>query len=78
MEQVFSQIDTNGNGKLEYAEVRQFSIHLHERSKPGEVFDEAKFDQQFENLDKNDDGTISKIELLNSMIDKAQSEGRLV
>ena len=71
MEELFVIIDVNRNGRLEKQEVRDFSLQLHDQQKPGEPFDEQGFEEHFENMDKNDDGTISKMELLNSLCERA-------
>ena len=43
-----------------------------QRVKPDAEFDEAKFRQNFESMDKNNDGTVSKQELFQSLVDKAR------
>ena len=77
MEQLFVQIDVNKNGKLEHDEVKQFSLNLHEQNNPGQPFDEDAFDDHFDHLDRNDDLSVSKIELFNSMVEKARESGKL-
>ena len=42
-EKLFGSIDTNGNGKLEENEVREFSRGMLLRVKPDAEFDEAAF-----------------------------------
>ena len=71
-EKLFAQIDTNHNGALEESEVREFSMQMLQRVKPDAQFDEAKFRQNFEAMDKNNDGTVSKQELFQSLVDKAR------
>ena len=77
MEQLFDTIDINRNNKLEHSEVRRFSLDLHNQLNAGEPFDEDAFEDYFEHLDKNEDGTVSRMELLNSLIEKARKEGKL-
>ena len=77
MEQLFAVIDTNRNGKLEKSEVRQFTLDLHNQTKPGQPFDEDGFENHFENLDKNDDMTVSKQELFESLVERAARDGTL-
>ena len=71
-EKLFASIDTNGNGKLEESEVREFSRGMLLRVKPDAEFDEAAFQTNFQAMDKNNDGTVSKAELLQSLVDKAR------
>ena len=66
-EKLFAQIDINQNGKLEESEVREFSIQMLHRVKPDAEFDEAKFAENFQLMDKNNDGTVSKHELFTSL-----------
>ena len=77
MEELFTIIDVNHNGKLEPTEVKNFTKRLHEQQNPGVEFDEDAFTDHFESMDKNADGTISKHELLNSLIEKARVNGTL-
>lgn len=77
MEQLFVSIDTNGNGRLEFDEVKQFTMKLHEQNKPGEPFDEDAFEDTFDKMDKDGSMCVSKMELFKSMCEKAQAEGRL-
>ena len=74
-EKLFASIDQNGNGKLEEAEVREFSRGMLLRVKPDAEFDEAAFQQNFYSMDKNHDGTVSKQELLQSLVEKARQAG---
>ena len=75
MEVTFAQIDQNRNNKLEKNEVQAFEMQLHKRVKPGHEFDEDAFEDHFENLDKNDDGTVCKAELLEYFYNKAKNDG---
>ena len=77
MEATFAQIDTNRNNKLEESEVRNFEIALHNQTRPGQPFDEDAFQDHFDHLDKNEDGTVSRAELLLSMMEKARKDGLL-
>ena len=43
-----------------------------QRVKPDAQFDEEKFRQNFSAMDKNNDGTVSKQELFQSLVDKAR------
>ena len=70
-EKLFAQIDTNGNNRLEKSEVREFSVQMFQRVKPDGEFDEDKFEENFATMDKNSDGTISKQELFQSLLQKA-------
>ena len=70
-EKLFAQIDTNGNNRLEKSEVREFSVQMFQRVKPDGEFDEDKFEENFSTMDKNSDGTISKQELFQSLLQKA-------
>ena len=71
-EKLFEQIDTNQNQKLEKSEVREFSIQMLHRVKPDQEFDEAKFEQKFAAMDKNQDGSVSKQELFQSLLETAR------
>ena len=71
-EKLFADIDTNGNKKLEMEEVREFSRRMLHSVKPDAQFDEEAFQKNFQNMDKNDDGTISKDELFQSLVEKAR------
>ena len=77
MEELFQIIDVNRNGKLEPAEVKAFMQRLHQQQNPGAPFEEDTFEDHFESMDKNTDGTISKQELLHSLIEKARTNGNL-
>ena len=74
---LFTEMDTNGNGKLEKAEVRAFTVETMKVIKPGQAFNEEEFEENFKVLDKNADGTVSKDELLESLYKKAQDGGCL-
>ena len=76
-EKLFASIDTNGNGSLEKSEVHEFSRQMMQRVKPDAEFNEEKFEQNFETLDKNNDGTVSKQELFLSLVEKAKAAGAL-
>ena len=71
-EKLFASIDTNGNGSLEESEVREFSRQMLERVKPDGNFDEEKFQETFRAMDKNNDGSVSKQELFESLLNKAR------
>ena len=62
-ELLFAQIDTNQNGALELNEVREFSRGIFLQVSPNGNFDEAKFQETFNAMDKNNDGKVSKEEL---------------
>ena len=62
-QQLFAVIDKNKNGFLEKSEVREFSVQMLQKIKPDAVFDEAKFEENFEKMDKNADGMVSQEEL---------------
>ena len=53
-------MDSNQNGRLEKEEVYDFCVNMHERTRPGQQFNEDDFEDHFENLDKNEDGTVSR------------------
>ena len=76
-EKLFAQIDTNANGALEESEVREFSLQMLQRVKPDAEFDEAKFRENFASMDKNNDGSVSKQELFQSLVDKARQANAL-
>ena len=76
-EKLFKEMDKNQNGKLEKDEVRSFTVETMKVIKPGSVFDDAEFEENFTQLDKNSDGTVSKQELLESLYKKAQDGGCL-
>ena len=76
-EKLFQTIDTNGNGKLEENEVREFSRQMLLSIRPDAPFDEAAFQVRFAELDKNHDGTVSKQELFQSLVDKARASNAL-
>ena len=76
-QQMFDQIDANKNGSLEKSEVRTFSEQMMKNLKPDAEFDEARFEENFATLDKNEDGKVSFEELLKSLIDKAEKNGVL-
>ena len=42
------------------------------RVKPDQEFDEAKFEQKFAAMDKNQDGSVSKQELFQSLLETAR------
>ena len=71
-EKLFASIDTNQNGKLEESEVREFSRGMLQRVKPDAEFDEEAFQVNFQAMDKNNDGTVSKQELFQSLVEKAK------
>ena len=65
-------MDKNKNGKLEKTEVKEFTKQTMAVVNPEKKdFDEAEFETNFANMDKNADGTVSKEELLESLIKKA-------
>ena len=74
---LFTEMDTNGNGKLEKAEVRSFTEETMKVIKPGQPFNEEEFEENFKVLDKNADGSVSKQELLDSLYKKAADGGCL-
>ena len=76
-EKLFSEIDINGNGKLEKSEVRAFSEGIFNNVNPGEKFNVEQFEQSFATMDKNQDGSVSKEELFKTLLEKAQSDGTL-
>ena len=77
-ERLFTDIDTNNNGKLEKDEVREFSKAMMKVIKPDKTdFDEEKFEDNFKKLDKNADGTVCKEELFESLYEKAKEAGAL-
>ena len=76
-EELFATIDSNKNGKLEVNEMREFSRGMLHRVKPDADFDEAAFQENYKSLDKNNDGTVSKAELLQSIIEKARQKGAM-
>ena len=76
-QEMFEQIDTNKNGSLEKSEVRAFSEQMMKNLKPDAEFDEARFEENFAALDKNEDGKVSFDELLRSLIEKAEKNGVL-
>ena len=41
---LFTEMDTNGNGKLEKAEVRAFTVETMKVIKPGQAFNEEEFE----------------------------------
>ena len=59
-EKLFTQMDTNQNGKLEEDEVRKFTQETMKHLKPEEGFNENDFKVNYAELDKNQDGTVSK------------------
>ena len=75
--QMFEQIDANKNGALEKDEVKAFSQRMMTQLKPDSTFDEAKFEENFQKLDKNQDGKVSFDELFKSLVEKAKSNGVL-
>ena len=48
-----------------------------QRVKPDAELDEAKFHEDFASMDKNNDGTVSKQELFQSLVDKARQANAL-
>ena len=71
-------MDKNKNGKLEKSEVKEFTKQTMAVVNPEKKdFDEAEFETNFANMDKNADGTVSKEELLESLIKKASDSGAL-
>ena len=77
-EKLFADIDTNNNGKLEKNEVLAFSKAMMKVLKPEkEDFDEDKFEENFKKLDKNEDGSVCKQELFDSLYEKAKNAGVL-
>ena len=76
-EKLFAEIDTNKNGKLEREEVRKFTQETMKIVKPNSDFNEDEFNANFETLDKNQDGSVSKQELFDSLMQKAKDAGAL-
>ena len=76
-EKLFTEMDTNKNGKLEPNEVRKFTEQTTKAYKPNEPFDEAEYEATFQKLDKNQDGTVDKDELFASLMEKARESGTL-
>ena len=76
-EKLFGEMDTNKNGRLEKKEVREFTEQTMKVVKPNDPFDEAEFEANFTKLDKNADGSVSKDELLSSLMEKARDSGAL-
>ena len=72
-EQLFAQIDKNDNGVLEEEEVHEFARRMLEQVKPDAEFDLEASKENFRNMDKNHDGTVSKQELFQSLVDKAKA-----
>ena len=52
--------------------MREFSRGMLLRVKPDAEFDEAAFQENFQSMDKNNDGTVSKAELFQSLVEKAR------
>ena len=76
-DQLFDQLDVNKNGKLEKNEVRVFVDSLFKQVCPGGSMNEAKFEETFNKLDKNSDGSVSREELYASLVEKAKLSGQL-
>ena len=76
-EKLFTDMDKNGNGKLEKEEVKAFTMETMKVLKPGQPFNEEEFEENFKNLDQNEDGTVSKKELFDSLYKKAAESGAL-
>merc|ERR1712032_1170895 len=76
-EKLFKDMDTNNNGKLEKNEVKSFTMETMKVLKPGQPFNEEEFEENFANLDKNQDGSVSKQELFDSLYKKAADSGAL-
>ena len=70
---LFLQLDVNQNGKLEKEEVRSFTEGILKQANPNAILSDELFEETFQKLDKNADGTISKSELLDSLVEKAKS-----
>ena len=70
-------MDTNCNNKLEKEEVRKFTQETMKVIKPDSEFNEQEFEDNFVQLDKNQDGTVSKQELFDSLLKKATDAGAL-
>ena len=65
-ENMFNEIDVNGDGTLQKDEVRDYTKKTTEKC--GGEFNEESFNEHFKNIDVNDDGTVSKEELLDFMM----------
>ena len=76
-ENLFKEMDTNCNNKLEKEEVRKFTQETMKVIKPDAEFNEQEFEDNFVQLDKNQDGTVSKQELFDSLLKKATDAGAL-
>ena len=76
-EKLFKEMDTNNNDKLEKTEVRTFTVETWKVIKPNQEFSEEEFENNFQKLDKNQDGTVSRQELFESLYKKAEDAGAL-
>ena len=72
---LFKQIDTNKDGRIEKEELRQFAMIVQKTL--NETYDEIKFEEDFKKMDKNGDGTISITELFESLFRAAKKNGEL-
>ena len=74
---LFDSLDTNCNHQLEKEEVRSFVGQLLGKVSPDTPMDETKFEETFASLDKNHDGSVSRDELFQALVDKAKLQGKL-
>ena len=65
-DELFDEIDHNKNGMLEKSEVESYTKTTMERA--GKPFDQAKFEEHFQNLDTDGNGNVSKQELIDSLM----------
>ena len=68
---VFTQMDMNNDGWLSEDECRNFAKAMHSKLAADKEFDDASFKNGWDETDKNQDGKVSKEELIAAIMKKA-------
>ena len=76
-EMVFKNLDINNDGKLQKNECKSFASTLYKQAKQDQEaeFDDSKFDESFDKMDKDSSGTLSLEELTGAALAMAQKSG---
>ena len=65
---VFNRIDTDKNGLIDKEEMKSFMMGMLRDLRPGEEFNKDAFEKGFALLDRNNDGFVSREELIRHML----------
>ena len=74
---MFDAIDENKNGSLDKAECHKVAEAMQGQFKPGQEFDEAKFEAGWEKFDKNGDGKVEFEEMMSTILEGMKNQGML-